>query len=304
MHPDLAKLMLRVAKAWLTLLTVGLTACVGAHGGPARVATTGGDSTSNVLGSAASGIGQGINGAVDKSAKIAVTVLDAGPAPDAGFLLQPGRMVERDRSQHPFQRVWVAEHHDRDRYSKIIVAPVEIEHLLEGSWWDKMSTATFFGLHDDAERLSGRLQGIVEQAFSDDPNHRFEVTDQPDAQTVILELALVEIVPNKSVMALAALASFGGGPAVSSPINLVASRAEHGFFAFEGRLRDGATGQVIAMFSDRETAKTRVLDLQSVMWYGHANDIFDEWAEQLVAVTNRPRDPGIPDPTPFSLRPW
>ena len=121
---------------------------------------------------------------------------------------------------------------------------------------------------------------------------------------MILELALVEIVPNKSVMALGALASFAGGPAVSSPVNFVASRAEHGFLAIEGRLRDGKTGQVVATFSDREAAKTRVLDLRSLTWYGHANETFDEWAEQLVTVANRPRDPGISDPSPFTLKPW
>jgi len=181
---------------------------------------------------------------------------------------------------------------------------VVVDHLLENSWWDNMSTATLFGLDDDAERLSLRLQDSVEQAFRSDPSRRFLVTDQVDDETLILELALVELVPNKSVVALGALAALAAPPAISTPLGFFASQAEHGFVAIEGRVRDGGTGEVMVMFADRETSKTRVLDLQSLLWYGHAHEIIDEWAEQLVAVANRPQNPGVPDPSPFTLVPW
>ena len=44
-------------------------------------------------------------------------------------------------------------------------------------------------------------------------------------------------------------------------------------------------------------------------FYKRVNDLlkeagFDEWAEQLVAVANQPEDPGIGDPSPFTLTPW
>jgi hypothetical protein len=289
---------------WAILLMASLTACVGVQATPEQVAAAGGGSAARVLGGAASMGGRMFIGAGGKSADLAIAVMDSGPAPDAGFLSEPGRMVMLDRSQHPFQRVWVAPTHDRERYRKVVVAPVVIEHMLDNSWWDNMSTAAFFGLEDDAARLAERLQRTVEQAFREDPNRRFEVLDEPDDETLILELALVEIVPNKSVLALGAIAAMAASPVISSPIGFVASQTEHGFMAIEGRVRDGATGEVVAMFSDRETAKTRVLDLQSVMWYGHAYEIFDEWAEQLVAVANHPADPGIGDPRPFTLKPW
>ena len=41
-----------------------------------------------------------------------------------------------------------------------------------------------------------------------------------------------------------------------------------------------------------------------VRWYGHAHEIIDDWAEQLVAVAHRPASPGIGDPSPFTFKPW
>ena len=81
----------------------------------------------------------------------------------------------------------------------------------------------------------------------------------------------------------------------------MASRTEHGYVAIEGLVRDGGSGEVMAMFADREKAKTRVIDLQSIRWYGHAHEIIDDWAEQLVAVAHQPASPGIKDPAPFTL---
>lgn len=281
-----------------------LTACVGVEPKPEEERVADDGSGYGLLGDATSASGRMVAGATDKTGDLAISMLDSGAAPDAGFLAEPDLMVESDRQQHPFQRIWVSPSHDRERYEKIVIAPVDIDYLLENSWWDNFNTATIFGLEADVVRLANRFQASVEQAFLDDPNERFVVSEEVDAQTLVLELALIEIVPNKPFIALGALASMAGTPALSTSIGVFASQTQHGYVAMEGRVRDGSTGEVVAMFADRETAKTRVLDLRSLIWYGHAYEVFDDWAEQLVAVANRPDDPGIGDPTPFSLMPW
>ena len=282
----------------------GLSACASSTGAPEPAPSASSSAPARMVSGAASTTGRVIGGARDTAGDLAIAALDSGPAPHAGFLPEPERLEEIDRSMHPFQRVWVSPDHESERFRRIVIPPVEIEHMLANSWWDKMSTATLFGLDGDAEHLAERLHATVEAAFREDPNHRFEVVEQPDELTLILELALVEVVPNKSVIALGALAAMGGGPAVGSPVGFVASRTEHGYMAMEGRVRNGGTGKVVAMFTDRESAKTRVLDLQSVTWYGHAREIFDEWSEQLVAVANRPLDPGVCDTSPFTHKHW
>lgn len=258
------------------------------------------------LDGAMSASGRALDSARTSTAVMTVRALDSGPAPHAGFLTEPELLVDLDRERHPFQRVWVSPGLQRERYDRIAVAPITLDHMLENSFWDKLSTATLFGLDDDAQRIGLRLHDRVEQAFHEDPHRRFEVVAVADAdeRTLILELALVELVPNKSVVALGALAAMAAPPAISAPLGFVASRTEHGFVAIEGRVRDGGTGEVMAMFADRETAKTRVLDLQSIRWYGHAHEIIDDWSLQLVAVANRPESPGIADPTPFTFKPW
>jgi hypothetical protein len=181
---------------------------------------------------------------------------------------------------------------------------VSSDYRLEINFWEKMSTASLFGLDDDLPRLAVSLRDSVETAFRSDPVHRFEVASEPGEKTLILELALVEVVPNKSMFALGALASMGAAPAIGMPIGVIAHTAKRGTVAIEGRVRDSETGELVAMFADRETSKTRVVDIQSVRWYGHAYEIFDEWAVQLVAVTSRPAEPGIADPLPFAFQPW
>jgi hypothetical protein len=286
------------------LVAAGLPACVSVDAAPQPVSMGDSRASAGVLARAFTAGSRTWSGATSTTGRFAVYVLDSGVAPDAGFLVQPDRLTQSNRARHPFQRVWVAPDHDRAKYQRIVISPVVVDHMLENSWWDNLSTATLFDQEGHAQYLAGRLRISVEQAFREDPNQRFVVLESPDDQTLILELALVELVPNKSIMALGALASMAAPPYISAPIGFAVSRAEHGYVAIEGRVRDASTGKVVAMFTDRESAKGRVLDLQSLRWYGHAYEIFDEWAEQLVAVANRPADPGVRDPTPFTLTPW
>ena len=74
--------------------------------------------------------------------------------------------------------------------------------------------------------------------------------------------------------------------------------------AIEGRVLDSDTGQVLVMFADREKAKTRILDLQAITWYGHANESIGDWAQQLVQLANTPKDVKVEASSPFRLRPW
>jgi hypothetical protein len=58
------------------------------------------------------------------------------------------------------------------------------------------------------------------------------------------------------------------------------------------------------MFADREAAKTRVVDLEAVTWYGQARESMNDWADQLVLLANTPKDVKVEDSSAFTLMPW
>ena len=88
---------------------------------------------------------------------------------------------------------------------------------------------------------------------------------------MILEIALVEVVPNKAEL---------------------------------GALGLAATGEVVAMFADREAGKFGPINLRRATWYGHAHKIIEEWAEQFVEIVNAPPGEKVKDTATFTLLPW
>jgi hypothetical protein len=74
--------------------------------------------------------------------------------------------------------------------------------------------------------------------------------------------------------------------------------------AFEGRLRDLETGEVIATFADRDMQDAGPLDLTRLTWYGPAKGIMDLWAQQFVQVANRKPGEMATGTVPFTFRPF
>jgi hypothetical protein len=77
-----------------------------------------------------------------------------------------------------------------------------------------------------------------------------------------------------------------------------------GVIAIEGRIRDGATGEIIGMFADREHPKTAIIDLKALNWWAPARAIIDEWSSQLIAVANRPPGGVVTEAPTFELLVW
>lgn len=74
--------------------------------------------------------------------------------------------------------------------------------------------------------------------------------------------------------------------------------------AFEARIVDSSSGEVLAMVADREQGKVASLNLRALTWYGEANVIIDEWAGQFVQVANKRPGEVVKDASPFTLKPW
>ena len=233
---------------------------------------------------------------------LANSVLKAGPAPDSGFLSEPERAAEH-RERAPFHRLWIEDDFRIRDYHLLAVAPVNTDHALARSTWAKVNVREF-EVEDDLKGIAREFQSIVIDAFQKSPKNQFAIVDTPDDQTLVLELAITELVPSKAFLATIGLAAWAAPLEVGVPVGTVAAFADSGWTAFEGRVRIGAGGPVVIMFADREQAKMRVVDLQSITWYGHARESMHEWAGQLVTLANTPHEFKVDDSAGFALLPW
>jgi len=155
--------------------------------------------------------------------------------------------------------------------------------------------------------VADELRDDLIEAFRDDPRHHFELVDRPedvDADTAQLEVALVELVPNKAILGAIGLAAWGAPLEIGIPVATATAFIAHGAVAMEARVRDGKTGEVIATFADRETGKMRVIDLRSLTWYGNALEDFRGWAQGFVALANEERGAQVRHSAYFTLKPW
>ncbi|MGR8979259.1 MAG: DUF3313 family protein [Gammaproteobacteria bacterium] len=228
-----------------------------------------------------------------------VKAMAVQPAPDVGFIEYPER--QSARVDLPFQKVWIKPGFDQHRFQEIVVAPVNTQYLLEMDWLHNMSSANWIGdVNKDIVELAQYFHDRVVKNFKEDANHRFRVVEHPGQHTqpaLRLELALIEIDPSQPVLhALGWVGPWGSGTAAG----MINQRRA----AFEGRLRDLQTGEVVATFADRDMQDAGPLDLTRLTWYGPAKGIMDRWAEQFVQIANRKAGETVTDPIPFTLRPF
>ena len=229
----------------------------------------------------------------------------AGEVPDSAFNPNP-ELMSKDANV-PFQRIYRSNKFDPNAYNEIFIAPVNTDYLRDEKFWEGLNLANL-----DKEKLKreiGELADYTHQsftkAFTEDPNHHFTVVDTAGSDTLVLELALVQIVPSRIIFGVIGCVS--SIPAAVGMIGGAASNSQDvgkGMVAIEGRLRNGRTGEIIAMFADCEHPKSAILDFKAMNWWAPAKVIIDDWGKQLVEVVNNPPGTLIKDSPAFELLVW
>ncbi|MGZ8159722.1 MAG: DUF3313 family protein [Methylobacter sp.] len=245
-----------------------------------------------LIGSLLSGCAS-IQSGSNEAKELAVT-----PAPDAGFIQHPE--LQSKPVDLPFQKVWIKPGFDAKVYKELVVAPVNTQYMQQMDWLHELSTANLLGsVQKDIEELGLYFHDQAVKEFKDDPKQRFRIIESPEQHrqpALRLELALIEVDPSQPALHAAGWLIPGGGTAAG----VVNQRRA----AFEGRLRDLQTGEVVATFADRDMQDAGPLDLTRLTWYGPAKSIMDQWAKQFVQIANRQPGEMITDPTAFTLRPF
>jgi len=230
----------------------------------------------------------------------------ARPAPAAGFNEDPSRMTLQSKDS-AFQRLYLDPNHKWGGYTQLYVAPVNMHYMMTQSFWEKASEANLS--KEDVQKSADAIAEYTRQSFikaaQNDPKKHFTIVDTPSGQnTLILETAIVQLVPSKAV--LNALGFVSWIPSAVMMGGSAASGSEDqgkGLVAIEGRVRDGASGQIVGEFADRERPPTAIVDLKSLNWWAPAKKVIDNWASQFVALSNSPTGK-VKNSSTFELLVW
>src|SRR3954463_4357303 len=202
----------------------------------------------------------------------------AKPAASAGF-------ADSELMQHapnvPFHKIWRKPDVDWKHYDTVYVADVNTALMLSMTDWKKGERKD--EIEKDVADIAVYCRDTVKKAFLEDPNKRFQVAEErpTSARALIFEMALVEVVPSKVSLNALGYAPFGIGLAVSGTRAVAGDRSSA---AFEARVRDAATGEIVILAADREQEDFALIDLRGFKWYTHIRAIMDGWSEQWVRV--------------------
>lgn len=213
----------------------------------------------------------------------------AGPTKKSEFMGDTKGMV-RDTTIEAVHEVWVSPDVKWEKFKKIHVAPVNIQYIREWTGWEKMSLAEF-DPEDFRELADFTRQTFIEALQNNENENAPKVVDRPDPETLILELAIIKVVPTKVWLNTVAYAG-------------IWMAVDKGSIAMEGRLRDGETSEIIVKFIDLERGKDSLLNIKDLTWYSHVKTVIEEWAQQFVQTVNSEEGEIIKDSTFIELKPW
>lgn len=211
--------------------------------------------------------------------------LSAEPLPPTSFLPEPQRLV-RQQASFPFNYLWYEKSLDWERFKKIKFDRVDLSHMLAASWWQNFNEAKVKDMRKDAEGIGEYMRNAFIREIIADSRHSFAMTDKVDSETVVIQLAIVQLVPTKAFMNAVTSAADFVIPGAS-----LLSMANAGSVAMECRILDGRDGKVVAMLADRESDPARMISMANFTWYGHSKEIIDGWAKSFaeMAVSDDPK---------------
>lgn len=229
----------------------------------------------------------------------ACSVFEASPAAATGY--NPSTAPVATRAAF-LQHTWVAGEYRRrpirDNFSSVYIAPVNTDYMATQTWWRQQSGRRD-QLESDTRSLARRIRGQFQGAVRNYRGNSIPLAAAPGPGVLVIELALTELVPSKAYWNAGAAAAGFVVPGAG-----FLSAAGRGSIAIEGRLRDGATNQIIATFADRRADKTAPVNMGGYRWYHGAEENIADWAAEFAEFLNTPPDHVVSRHSAVRLKPW
>lgn len=219
----------------------------------------------------------------------------ADPKP-SGFMDRKNMTIRGDL---PFEMGWIKPGVNWKKYQKVVIAPVDTQHLLESNYWQEMGRTG--EIQRDIKKLAMYTRGAFSNAFISDPKKRFRISYsmQPKVDdTLLVEMALTELTPNKVLLKAAGFVPLYGLAATA------VNQTNPSYVSIEIRLKDAKTGQVLAKFADRQNEPFTIVNVDQFNWYGFAEKRVDQWSVKLVETLNRKPGQVVDKSSGFDFKPW
>jgi len=198
-----------------------------------------------------------------------------------------------------FQHVWRNPDPARRTFETVYVAPVRTDLLPPGMWrrslseWVHSEPSFARRVHELASLFREELVAALRAA----PRGPLELTDDPTHTSVILEIALTEVVLARPTIHAAALAAPLPG------VELALSTMSDPHLSFAARLA-APDGHLLATVADRRFPPIRVIDLNKLTLTSSGREIVREWALELAPLLKLPDTRPGTRRLPISISPW
>lgn len=197
------------------------------------------------------------------------------------FLKSTGTDPSQKIARLPFDSSWRDPKVELSKYKYIVVRPVKLSYLRKDQWMESKSAliSSERSYRKRCTALGDYWNKSLNKAFSDPLCAFYKTTDTSRPGTLVLELALTEVrfsqtIPEKGTSPYPAegiVSAVAGGP----------------LCAFEGRIRDAATGKLVATAADRRGPEIKIIDKPNTDIATPNKAICDEWSQQLMQAGNK-----------------
>jgi hypothetical protein len=150
------------------------------------------------------------------------------------------------RSDLPFDKSWIKQGVDWNRFRTIYITKVHKDYLIQADWWQQTIRADQY--QQDVANMAAFMRTQFIQAFRNDPRQRLQVLAAPERDSLILEMALTELVPSHVFLnAIKIAGPYGSGLAAAV---LERGTDAQSTVAFEAIVKSARFGETLAMFAD------------------------------------------------------
>jgi len=233
-------------------------------------------------------------------------LVKAFPAEPSAFLVNQHALVKTEAKKSPFLRDWRNADSkawlEAEKRANICIAPVSIDHLRPMTRTLSKIEVSEKSRQKNVRKLADYFQEEIQKAFKNAPKGGREVVAKEDADSLVLEVAIIEFNPNSMI-----------GGVLRKGINILlwpgaetaVSHKLKGYMAIEGRLRDARTKQVLYEFADAEQNRSGIiLYVHDYTTYTYFRKACREWAEQIEEVIRTEAASTVKDGPAATLLLW
>jgi len=200
----------------------------------------------------------------------------------------------------PFLHSWIAPQEHPIAYRKIYVKPVRTDLIPEEMWLRSrgLAVASKDEFKRDADVIARYFRIRLLSELKSTAVQRFAVVNTPDEQSLILEIAITELVLSEPLIRAAALAvPFPG-------VDLALSTITDPHVSFAARFTSPDGTRLLATAADRRFPPVRLIDLNKLRARSSAREIIAHWARQLAQAIQLDEFKKVEGNTWFALLPW